>query len=122
MAILVWNPQSQSHNSPQWLYDVKRSRLHYQETTEESEKRVQKEKKAKALKEERKRWEEMRRRAKQFEEKKLLEKTDIDKRCYAIKTRVEHLRKQVASNHDDDAARAELAYARAQLFWEGNTS
>lgn len=118
MPVLLWDPRSK--DSPRWYYDVKRSTLHYQETTEERDARLRKELRAKVLKEERARWDEMRRRARQYEENKRVEKADTDKRSHQTKTRIDHLRKRIAANADDDAARAELAYARTQLFWENS--
>lgn len=120
MSVLIWG--SQSNDSGTWYYDSRRSRAVYQESQREYDSRVQRERRSKEIKKEREQWDEMRRRARQFEDKKLQEKHDSDRKNYQIKNRVDMLRNHLAVYGDDDAARSELQYAKAQLFWSANTS
>ena len=113
VTVLSWG----ENDTTQWFYDSSRSRMLHQDPQPVRDARAQREQKAKAAREERKKWEEARRRSKQFDEKRLRERRDSERRTYEIKGRVDMLRKRVAGNADDDAARSELSYARAQLFW-----
>lgn len=104
----------------QWYYDAKRNRMFLPESEEQARLRAQRQAKSKAEKKEREELNRKRRARERQEEAQRLERRRVQYRADELQGRIKQLTSKIMANQHDDKARAELSYARTQLFWVNN--